>query len=164
MRRWSLFNAELTRSTLVDDGSGDRFSAAAGGLDHVPGVGGCDLDGLQGAVDGVLVGGRTLGTFLFHHADLHLDDLEGVVKLEVTHFVCFGAFVDHAGSAVIGGSGRGSAAGGSVEGALRLSELCPRLPGGPLDAEDHEGGQGKPEAGDDGNNPTHDVVLVCREE
>src|SRR6478672_9517937 len=114
MRRWSLFNAELTRSTLVDDGSGHRLSAAAGGLDHVPGIGGRDLDGLEGTVDGVLVGGGALGPFLFHDADLYLDDFEGVVQFQVAYFVGLGALVHYPGAPMVGRCLRRGAAGCGV--------------------------------------------------
>ena len=91
MRRWSFFNAELTRSTLVDDGSGHGLAGATGRLDHVTGVGGGDFDGLQGAADGVLVRGCALGQLLLYHAHLHLHDLEGVVELHVAEFLRFTA-------------------------------------------------------------------------
>src|SRR5919112_2244084 len=99
MRRWSFFNAELTRSTLVDDGSGYGFTGTARRLNHVPGVGGGYFDGFKGAADGVLVRGGSLGPLLLHDADLHLDDLEGVVQLHVPDFLGLAAFAHQAGSA-----------------------------------------------------------------
>src|SRR5688500_2456174 len=101
MRRWSFFNAELTRSTLVDDGSGYGFTGTARRLNHVRGVGGGYFNGFEGTPDGVLVGGGSLGPLLFHDADLHLDDLEGVVQLHVPDFLGLAAFVHQAGSAVV---------------------------------------------------------------
>jgi len=89
MRRLSFFNAELTRSTLVDNGSGHGLVRTAGRLDHVPGVGGGDLDGLKGPADGVLVRGGALRPLLLHDADLHLHDLERVVQLQVPDLVRF---------------------------------------------------------------------------
>ncbi|MNI80189.1 hypothetical protein D3C73_1366990 [compost metagenome] len=76
MRRKSFFNAVLTRSTLVDDGAGHGLVRASGRLDHVPRIRSRYGDGFQCAVDGVLVRRCTLGTFLIHYPDLHLDNLE----------------------------------------------------------------------------------------
>ena len=145
MRRWSFFNAELTRSTLVDDGSADRLVGAVRGLDHVPCVGGRDLDGFECAADGVLVRGAALGAFLLHHPDLHLDDFEGVVQLHVTDIVGFAAVTDKA-RAVLGAVAAGKippdlgaqlvAAIGSVARLAEVDELVRRVSA--LEAAGHE--------------------------
>ncbi len=53
-----------------------------------------------------LVRGLALGALLLDHADLNLDDLEGVVQLHVADAVRCAAFTDHAGAAVVHAAGR----------------------------------------------------------
>src|SRR6478752_4611127 len=115
MRRWSFFNAELTRSTLVDDCSADGSVIAARGFDHVPRVGGGDLDGLQGTADRVEVGSLALGPLLLDHPDLDLDNLEGMVQLHVADAVRCAAFAHHTGTAVVSAARRRRPSGCGVE-------------------------------------------------
>ena len=82
-----------------------------------------------------------LGAFLVHHADLHLDDLEGVVQLEVADLIGLAALGNHAGAAMVCSGRRRRAAGCGVEGILRFGQLGTGLLRGLADAQHHKAWQ-----------------------